>query len=167
MKETVIIYGSTSGNCEGVAKRIAGALGVPASSVVSASNLTSELISGNDNLILGSSTWGCGDLQEDWYDALELIKSSDLSSKTVAVFGCGDSCGFSSTFCDAMSSLYEAAKAAGAHMTGAVSTDGYSFDESASAVNGEFVGLALDEDNEGDLTDSRIGAWVESIRPEL
>lgn len=167
MKETVIIYGSTSGNCESIANRIAHALGVSSSSVVSASDLTPELINNHTNLILGSSTWGCGDLQDEWYDAIEVIRSSDLTGKTVAVFGCGDSCGFSTTFCDAMSAIYEAAMTAGGRMVGAVATDGYTFDESASVVNGEFVGLALDEDNESDKTDSRIAAWVESIKPEL
>lgn len=167
MKKTIIVYGSTSGNCESVARRIAEALGVASSSVISASDLTSGLVSDNTNLILGSSTWGSGDLQDEWYDAVEIIKGSDLSGKTVAVFGCGDSCGFSTTFCDAMSALYGAAKAAGANMIGHVSTDGYTFDESASVVNGEFVGLAIDEDNESDRTDGRIAAWVEAIRPEL
>lgn len=167
MKKTIIVYGSTSGNCESVARRIAEALGVASSSVISASDLTSGLVSDNTNLILGSSTWGSGDLQDEWYDAVGIIKGADLSGKTVAVFGCGDSCGFSTTFCDAMSALYEAAKAAGANMVGHVSTDGYTFDESASVVNGEFVGLAIDEDNESDRTDGRIAAWVEAIRPEL
>lgn len=167
MKETIIVYGSTSGNCESVANRIAEALGITSSSVISASDLTSGLVSDNTNLILGSSTWGSGDLQDEWYDAVEIIKASDLSGKTVAVFGCGDSCGFSTTFCDAMSVLYEAAKAAGANMVGHISTDGYTFEESASVVNGEFVGLAIDEDNESDKTDGRIAAWVETIKSKL
>lgn len=167
MENTVIVYGSTSGNCESIANRIAEALGLPSSSVVSASHLTPELINDNTNLILGSSTWGSGDLQDEWYDAIEILKASDLSGKTVAVFGCGDSCGFSTTFCDAMHTIYEAAKSAGANMIGEVSTDGYTFDESASVVNGKFVGLALDEDNESDKTDQRIAEWVEAIKPEL
>jgi flavodoxin I len=165
MKETAIFYGSTSGNCEGIANKIAKALGV--SNVFSASQLDAAKIASYDNLILGSSTWGCGDLQDEWYDGVEVLKSADLSGKTVAVFGCGDSCGFSSTYCDAMGQLYEAAKGAGANMVGAVSTDGYSFDESASVVDGKFVGLALDEDNESDKTDGRIAAWVEEIKPLL
>lgn len=165
MKETIIVYGSTSGNCESIANRIAEALGV--SSVVSASALTAELINDNTNLIIGSSTWGSGDLQDEWYDAIEILKSSDLSGKTVAVFGCGDSCGFSTTFCEAMKTLYDAAEYAGATMIGSVSTDGYTFDDSAAAVDGKFVGLALDEDNEGDKTDERIAAWVEAIKPNL
>lgn len=165
MKETIIVYGSTSGNCESIANRIAEALGV--SSVTSASALTAELINKNANLILGSSTWGSGDLQDEWYDVIEILKTSDLSGKTVAVFGCGDSCGFSTTFCEAMKTLYDAAEYAGATMIGSVSTDGYTFDDSAAAIDGKFVGLALDEDNESDKTDERIAAWVEAIKPNL
>lgn len=165
MKKTAIFYGSTSGNCEGIANKIAEALGV--SDVFSASQLTAAKLTEYDNLLLGSSTWGSGDLQDDWYDGVELIKSSDISGKTVAVFGCGDSSGFSTTYCDAMGTLYEAAKAAGANMIGSVSTDGYSFDESTAVVDGKFVGLALDEDNECYKTDERITAWVEEIKPML
>lgn len=165
MKETIIVYGSTSGNCESIANRIAEALGV--SSVVSASALTAEHINNNINIILGSSTWGSGDLQDEWYDAIDVIRSSNLSGKTVAVFGCGDSCGFSTTFCEAMKTLYDAAASAGATMIGSVSTDGYTFDDSTAVVDGKFVGLALDEDNESDKTDERIAAWVEAIKPDL
>lgn len=167
MKTTAIFYGSTSGNCEGIAGKIAEALGVDASNVYSASQLDAAKIAAFDNLLLGSSTWGSGDLQDDWYDAVEVIKSTNLSGKTVAVFGCGDSCGFSTTYCDAMAPLYNAAKEAGATLIGEVSTDGYTFDESASVVDGKFVGLALDEDNESDKTDERIAAWVEDIKPSL
>ena len=48
-------------------------------------------------------------------------------------------------------------------LIGKVSTDGYTFDSSASAEGGEFVGLAIDEMNESDKTDGRIAAWVKSL----
>ena len=167
MKKTAIFFGSTGGNCERIATEIARALGVDASSVFNVSQLDGDKIAMYDNLILGSSTWGCGDLQDDWYEGVDLLKTSDLSGKTAAVFGCGDSCGFSSTFCDAMATIYDAAKGAGARMIGAVSTDGYSFDESASVIDGMFVGLPLDEDNESSLTEGRIASWAACLMPEL
>lgn len=167
MRPTAIFYGSTSGNCEGIAAKIASALGTDSVNVFSASELDASKLAQYDNFILGSSTWGSGDLQDEWYGAVDIIKSSNLAGKTVAIFGCGDSCGFSTTFCDAMSELYDAAKSAGANIVGAVSTDGYTFDESRSIVDGKFVGLALDEDNESDKTDTRIAEWVAEISPEL
>ncbi len=168
MKPTAIFYGSTSGNCESIARKIGEALGVGASDIYSASELDAAKLGQYDNLLLGSSTWGCGDLQDEWYDAVEVLKGADLSGKQVAVFGCGDSCGFGSTFCNAMATIYDAAKGAGATMIGdGVDAAGYSFDDSEAVRDGKFVGLALDEDNESDLTDSRIAAWVGEIAPKL
>ena len=66
-----------------------------------------------------------------------------------------------------MGILFEKFSANGAKIVGAVSTDGYEFDESIAVKDGKFVGLALDADNQSDLTESRIKAWVEQIKPEF
>ncbi|MCR4860259.1 MAG: flavodoxin FldA [Bacteroidales bacterium] len=165
MKKTVIVYGSTTGTCESLAGRIAEKLG--AVSVISASALDNSVLDSAENLILGTSTWGSGELQDDWYDAVNLLKGADLSGKTAALFGCGDSQSYPDTFCGGMSELYEAVKAAGARVVGETPVDGYSYEDSASVVDGRFVGLALDEDNESDKTEERISAWVEAILPQL
>ncbi len=164
MKKAVVIYGSTTGTCGDIAETIASKLGVE---VIEASAMSADTIAENEVLILGTSTWGAGELQDDWYDGVELLKGADLSNKTVALFGCGDSSSYCDTFCDGMGIIYEAVKGAGATIVGAVSTDGYSFDESVAVVDGSFVGLALDNDNESDKTDARIDAWIESIKPAL
>ena len=91
----LVIYGSTTGTTEGVAEQIADKLGATA---VNVADVTDEQIAGADNLILGSSTWGAGELQDDWYDGLEKLKAADLSGKTVAIFGVGDSASYSDTF---------------------------------------------------------------------
>ena len=106
-------------------------------------------------------------MQDDWYDGVKVLKQAGLQGKTVAVFGCGDSESYSDTFCGGMAELYNAAKDAGATMTGEVATDGYNFDDSEAVVDGKFVGLALDEVNEDDKTDSRIEAWVEELKKNL
>ena len=160
----LVIYGSTTGTTEGVAEQIADKLGATA---VNVADVTDEQIAGADNLILGSSTWGAGELQDDWYDGLEKLKAADLSGKTVAIFGVGDSASYSDTFCGSMAEIYHALENSGAQIVGAVPTDGYQFDDSASVINGEFVGLALDEDNESDKTAERIDAWVKEITPYL
>ena len=116
-----------------------------------------------DNILLGTSTWGAGELQDDWYDGLDVIKGADLSGKTVAIFGCGDSASYGDTFCGAMKELYDAAKAAGANVIGKVSTEGYTFDDSDAVVDGQFVGLALDDINEDDKTDGRIDGWIAQL----
>ena len=165
MKKTVIIYGTSTGTCEDLAARIGAKLGVD--NVINVTDLDDSVIANNDNLILGTSTWGAGEVQDDWYDGLKVIKNADLSGKTVALFACGDSESYPDTFVGGMLEIYNAVKQAGANVIGAVATDGYTFDDSESVVDGKFVGLALDEVNEDSKTDERIDDWVAEIKPSL
>ena len=64
-----------------------------------------------------------------------------------------------------MSELFKAVE--GANVVGAVSTEGYTFDDSEAVVDGKFVGLALDDVNEEDKTDERIDAWINDIKGSL
>ena len=164
MGKTVGVYGSSTGMCEEIAGKIASKLSV---SAINVTDLNADVLAGNDNLLIGTSTWGAGELQDDWYDGVDLLKDTDLAGKVVAVFGCGDSAGYSDTFCGGMRELYDAAKAGGATLVGEVSTEGYTFDDSDAIVDGKFVGLALDDVNEDDMTDSRIDAWLGQIRSSL
>ena len=164
MKKTIVVYGSSTGTCEGIANDIASKLGVEA---ISASKLSADIVAENENLILGTSTWGSGEIQDDWYDGLKALKGSNLSGKTVAIFGCGDSSSYSDTFCGGMAELYNTAKAAGANIVGAVDASEYTYDDSEAVIDGMFVGLALDNDNEEYKTAERIEKWIASINPAL
>ena len=84
MKKTGVFYGSSTGTCEDIAGRIAVRLGVDSADVHNVADLTADMIAGYDVLVLGSSTWGCGELQDDWYDALELLRKTGLQGKSVA-----------------------------------------------------------------------------------
>ncbi len=163
MSKTVVVFGSSTGTCEAIAEKIGNKMGAE---VVNVCDLNDDVLAA-DNLIIGSSTWGAGELQDDWYDGVETLKNASLAGKVVAVFGCGDCESYGDTFCGAMAELYNAAKAGGATMVGEVSTDGYTFDDSEAVVDGKFVGLALDDINEDDKTDDRIDAWLAQITPAL
>ncbi len=169
MKKTIVVYGSSTGTCEDLAARIATALGVDKNAVVNVSELTPEMISENEALVLGSATWGCGELQDDWYDGVKVIQNADLNGKVVALFGCGDSESYGDTFCDAIGLLYQEIQKKGCTLVGnGISTDGYLHTDSAALdADGNFLGLALDEVNQPELTDSRIAAWAEQIAPTL
>ena len=157
--KAIVYYGSTTGTCEDLAGRIGKALGAEVKNV---SELDSSAVDA-DLLVLGTSTWGAGDVQDDWYSALDTLKGLSLAGKKVAIFGCGDSASYPDTFCGGMKAVYNAALAAGATIVGEVSTEGYQFDDSEAVVDGKFVGLALDEMNEPDKTDERISAWVATL----
>lgn len=167
MKNICVIYGSSTGTCQGLAEKIGQQLGVQDDGMIDVQNLSADVVNKYDVLILGTSTWGAGEMQDDWYDGVKVLKQAGLQGKAVAVFGCGDSESYSDTFCGGMAELYNAAKDAGATMMGEVATDGYNFDDSEAVVDGIFVGLALDEVNEDDKTDSRIEAWVEELKKNL
>ena len=158
-----VVYGSAMGNTEGAAKLIAEKLGV--SDVLNIADTDASKLNSYDKLVIGTSTWGSGDLQDDW-DAFD-FGGLKLHGKTVAIFGMGDSESYSDSFCSAMGKLADKLKGAGANIVGAVSTEGYSFEASEAVENGNFVGLALDNDNQEDQTESRIDAWVAKIKPQF
>ena len=79
---------------EAVAGKIAEALGGEAVNVASADAAAFDA----DLVVLDSSTWGVGDLQDDWMAKLDEVKGY-LGGKKVAVFGLGDSVGFADSYC--------------------------------------------------------------------
>ena len=91
----------------------------------------------------------------------------NFAGKTIAIVGLGDSASYGDYFCDAMEELYTAFSKAGANIIGKVPTDGYTFNESKSVLNGMFCGLPIDEDNESDLSHERLSNWLSSIKPQL
>ena len=164
MSKTIVVYGSSTGTCEAIAEKIAQKLGCEA---IDVQNLTADVVNNSQNLILGTSTWGAGELQDDWYDGLKVLQGADLTGKTIALFGCGDCESYGDTFVGGIGELFNALKTSGASFVGAVDIDGYTFGDSEAVVDGKFVGLPLDDVNEDDKTDTRIEAWIAAISPNL
>lgn len=167
MSKVGIFYGSSGGNTERVAKSIAKKWGgVGDSDIYDVGKAGADSLAPYDVLLLGSSTWGAGDLQDDWESFIKTVAAADLSGKNVALFGCGDASSYPDTFCNALGIIYQAVKDKAA-VVGFTETDGYSFDDSEAVVDGHFVGLVADEDNESNLTDERIDRWVEQLKAAL
>ncbi|MDX9796706.1 MAG: flavodoxin [Sulfurimonadaceae bacterium] len=163
---SAIFYASSTGNTEIIAKQIAKTLGI--NNIYDISNINIEKINDYDKLIFGASTWGDGDLQDDWDDAWNEFCKLDFTGKTVALFGLGDQESYSDNYVDAMGTIYEQVIQNGAKVVGFTSSEGYDHEESkAQKADGDFVGLALDEDNQSDLTHDRIALWCNQIKDEL
>ena len=163
-----LYYSTTTGNTETVAGYLTAATGIEA---VDIDSVDDETLSSMDALICGAPTWHTGaDEQRSgtaWDEFLyDRLPSLDLSGKKVAIFGLGDQGSYGDNFCDAIEEIHGHFSAAGAKMVGYVPTDGYTFDDSKSVVDGQFLGLPLDEDSEDDLTEGRYTAWVEQIKGE-
>ena len=113
MKKIGIFYGSGTGTTGEIAERIAEKLGLDSEHVYDISSVDLNVLTQYDLLILGTSTWGSGDLQDDWDNAISKVKKLDLSGKAVALFGLGDSGSFSDSFCSGMGILYRELQGSG------------------------------------------------------
>ncbi len=156
MEKIAVVYGSSSGNTETTAKTIAKKIGMDHVDIFDVAKIAASALEPYRNLILGTSTWGVGDLQDDWDAFLPSFEKTDLNGKTVALFGLGDSSSYPDSFVDGMGIIYEAIQNRDCKIVGAVETKDYHFDESRALADGKFIGLPLDEDNESDQSDNRI-----------
>lgn len=162
-----IYYASSTGNTREVAQTIANELGGKIDLIDLGSEDFSE-VENYDTLIFGSSTWGDGDLQDDWEENWESFENLDLSGKTVALFGLGDQESYEDVFVNALGTIYEQVKKnAAAKIVGFTDTNGYEFSDSTAVVDGQFVGLVIDEDNQSELTKQRIENWCNAIKAQI
>jgi len=162
---TAIFYASSVGNTEDIAKRLATKLGD-----IDTYNICDEgiqKINNYEKIIFGVSTWGDGDLQDDWEDSWGDFCDINFSEKTIALFGLGDQDSYADTFVDGLGTMYDALKDTGANIIGFTSTEGFCHEESTAQIKNEFVGLVLDEDNQDDLSEERIDAWINTIKERI
>lgn len=120
-----------------------------------------------ERIILGTPTLEYGGLQEDWEYLYPDMDDIDLTGKKVAVFGLGDQQFYPDTFQDGLGILGEKAREQGAELVGFWPTEGYEFMASRAVENGHFIGLALDNDNQSEMTKDRIQTWVAQLIKEF
>ncbi len=168
MAKIGLFFGTQTGNTQTVAEQIQKALG--GSAVVDLIDIAAADVddfSPYSCIIIGCPTWNIGELQGDWqgfYDELEAI---DFSGKKVAYFGCGDQVGYADNFQDAIGILEEMITSLGGRTVGYWSTEGYEFNASKAVRGDQLVGLALDEDNQPELTTKRIQTWTQQLKTEF
>ncbi|MBX7125755.1 MAG: flavodoxin [Cyclobacteriaceae bacterium] len=168
MAKIGIFFGSTEGNTERVVGQVQEALGGEPDVVLhNVNSASADDMQPYENLILACPTWEIGQLQEDWDGFVDELESVDWSGKKVTFLGLGDADGYPDTFLDAMGIIYDKIKDKGATFVGAWPTDGYNFEASKGVVNGKFLGLGIDEDNQKDLTADRVAKWAAQLKGEF
>ncbi len=160
-----IFYASSTGNTEEVANKIHQRL--DGFEIIDIAQDGIEKIKECNSVIIGSPTWGEGDLQDDWEECFDEFQEIDFSEKTVALFGLGDQDNYADEFVDALGILYKVLVDKGAKIVGFTSTEGYDYDESKAVIDDNFVGLVIDEDNQSELTDNRINVWCDEISKKI
>ncbi|WP_299584434.1 flavodoxin [uncultured Microbulbifer sp.] len=169
MSKIGLFYGSDEGNTESVALRIRTRLGEDRVDLFDVADVTQLEIANYQNLIFGIPTWDFGQIQSDWEEFWEDVREIDFSGKTVALFGLGDQFGYGDYFLDAMGMLHDVIVEQGATIVGLWSTEGYEFEASKAEIAGEgkFMGLAIDEDQQEELTAERLNRWCQQIAEEF
>lgn len=165
MKKIGIFYGTTTGNTREVAIEIANRLGVDLADVRDVSASAPSDVAPYDVLLLGASTWGPGDLQADMATFTDGLCVLDLSSKMVALFGCG-STAHKNTFCNAVGEMYHKLHDTHAEFFGHFNNDGYTYEHSRADFEGLVLGLCIDNANHADMTPKRIADWCKIIEAE-
>ncbi len=164
-----LFYGSTTCYTEMAAEKIRGIIGEDLVDIHNVKETPLSLMADYYLLLLGISTWDFGEIQEDWNELWEDIATTPMKGKVVALFGLGDQEGYGEWFLDAMGLLHDELKIAGAEFVGFwPNDDSYEFEASKALTEdqSQFVGLALDEDSQYELSDDRIASWVEQVLVE-
>ncbi|MGB7413521.1 MAG: flavodoxin FldA [Thermosynechococcaceae cyanobacterium] len=166
MAQIGLFLGTTTGKTANIAEMIQEGLG--GEDIVSVFEIhevsdNSELLA-YPYLIIGCPTWDIGELQSDWDQFFPNLDTIDFSGKKVAYFGTGDQIGYADNFMDAIGILEAKISEKGGTTVGQTSTDGYEFDGSKAVRGDQFCGLAIDEDNQDDLTDERVSAWIAELK---
>lgn len=164
-----LFYGSDEGNTEAVSEKIVSCLGEDNVALHDIADVTQLEFDQYNYIILGIPTWDFGQLQSDWEEFWQDLESIDFSGKTLALFGLGDQFGYGDYFLDALGMLYDVVVKSADRVVGFWPIEGYEF-EASKALQAEkqcFVGLAIDEDQQENLTDTRVTQWCQQIVDEL
>ena len=175
MDKIGIFFGTDTGTTRLMAKKIAKLLGDIASKPLNVNRAGIDDFLQYDALILGTPTYGDGQVpgistgvkDGSWEEFLPRLKGKDLSGKRVALYGLGNQEKYSERFASSLYSLYETFSQLGAEIIGSWPTDGYEFKYSKSVVEGKFIGLVIDNNSQGMLTEDRLKTWIAQITPSL
>ena len=164
-----LFYGSSTCYTEMAAEKIADRINkISGFDFVDLHNIANDciqLMADYPFIILGIPTWDYGELQEDWETHWDSLDQLDLSRAKVALYGLGDQIGYPQWFQDAMGYLWAKVVNQGATTVGLWPNQGYEFEQSEALTEDQafFVGLALDDENQLELTDQYIDQWSRQV----
>ena len=167
MKKIAVIYSYNTQKTANVAKEIVKTFDSGRIEEINAEEINGEIFTKYDYLVLGIPTWFDGELPNYWDEFMPELETLDLSGKKIALFGNGDQKGYPENFVDAIGLMANIVEELGAKVVGFTSSDGYKFEKSNALRGNQFVGLAIDFENQSELNTPRIKAWVEQLKKEF
>ncbi|OUD15534.1 flavodoxin [Thioflexithrix psekupsensis] len=170
MAQVGLFFGTDTGNTRKVAKLMKKQF---ADDAIELFNVTKESALEEflkfDKIIFGMPTLGDGELENSVRDFLSALENqgADLSGKTIALYGLGDQAGYGHEFLDGMAIVHKKFSKMGATLVGRWPTEGYDFSASKAVDGDEFICLAIDNDNQSDMTDERVKTWLSQVSGDL
>jgi len=167
MNKIAIIYSFNTKKTGKIAAQIQEGFNDDKIEMVNAEELSEELFLSFEHIIIGVPTWFDGELPNYWDEFVPAIEELDLTGKKIALFGLGDQKGYPENFLDGVGIMATILEARGASLTGYTSVEGYEFESSRAVRNDQFLGLAIDYENQGSMNKQRIAAWVDQLKKEF
>ncbi len=168
----MLLYWGKGGNVEQSAKIIYNQFNMESIDIFDLVSFDIKNIDNYEFLILGSATigadhWEQASANNEWNKFFRQLADIDLSGKTLAFFGLGDQVLYPENFVDGLGSFEKELKKTKAKIIGRWPIEGYEFTDSEGILNNMFFGLALDENNQWDLTEERAKKWSCQLKKEL
>lgn len=167
MNKIAIIYSFNTKKTGKIAAQIQVAFNNDSIEMINAEEITEELFSSFDRIIMGVATWFDGELPNYWDEFVPALEEMDLTGKKIALFGLGDQKGYPENFLDGVGIMAEILESQGATLVGFTSAEGYEFESSRALRDGLFTGLAIDYENQGSMNKQRVANWVEQLKNEF
>lgn len=167
-----IIYWPIGGNVESIAKKIQLKIDQAESDIYDILSIDSTDLVNCNFLIIGGSTVGAETWQEaegnnKWHLFFKKLEKINLKNKFIALYGLGNQILYPNHFVDNMMSIKKELEKHGVKIIGKWPIKDYNFSESAAVEGDYFCGLALDEENQPELTDIRIENWLIQLKGEI
>ena len=150
MVKAIIVYGSNSGETEWISEIIGDVLRSKNFNVkikdVTEIEDPEELLN-YDLILIGSSTWGLGELQENMKTFEPELQKLNLAGKLAAAFGPGDKQGYPDYFCKAVDIIEDDLVRCGAEIV--------------------MPALKVDESEDREKREEQIRKWAEELIKEV
>ena len=173
MSKIALYFSPEGGNVDRVTHKLGDMIGEDRVDIIAVRAADPADLDKYDRIILIGSTvgadhWDNEIIVDEWAGFFLSIEDISFKDKKVALVGLGNCVLYPEHFADGMAVLYERVKQKDARVFGFVDAAEYDFTDSE-AVNdeGQFCGLAIDEDNEEELTAERLEKWIALLKSDF
>ena len=173
MSKTAIFFSPEGGNVDSVAHKLGELIGNDKADIFPVKEVEKDLLNKYNKIILVGSTvgadhWSNEIVVDEWPEFFTKNEEIGFEDKKLASVGLGNSVLDREHFADGMADIYDRIKQQNGEILGKADAKDYDFtDSEALDDEGFFCGLAIDEDNEAELTTERLEKWISIETQEI